>query len=476
MVECIKCKAWSHLHCVNLTQRTAKKVDFQCHRCKLLQSKKPSTSLSGRRVGQVGQGPGKGSKGKQQPTCKSSQRPPVEPSQVLPSHSIINTSSTNNGLTTECSAYTHPCVVAKDPPNGVNSSATSADCTSVPSSDNLTSEQSMRRGKCACLCTASESCNLCVNSNARQDTCSVSRADINSLLSKLESSIRSELNVRLLSLEDQVAKLSQTVRTLRANGSLVKDHNPTSGPPSDPFHHSRSSSHHPRRIPSHQSRKDSRLSSNSLPFHVIWGTSRSCSAQVILKAISALLTRSAQSSKRSFRQRGSRLLWWFTIMAPAEVMLQIVSVWHILEAKTSWSLRESLSRHSFSPADGDQSPPNSQINVSAPTCTAPVLPSNPSIPSVPATLDSSGAGTLQDFMPSQGASIEATLTSHSSCLVSTDPVTESLSPGILTSPSIVHPDPNLVSSDDCTSAPFLDQSHASPSQRALLEPPVDGMA
>ena len=90
---------------------------------------------------------------------------------------------------------------------------------------------------------------------------------------------------------------------------------------------------------------------NSLPFRVIWGTPRSCSSQVVLKAICALLPDTARASvivKGSFRRRGSQDLWWYTIMAPAEVMQQIEATWHILEAKTSWSLRPSLSGHSNS--------------------------------------------------------------------------------------------------------------------------------
>ena len=34
MVECTKCGAWSHLQCARLTQRTARKSPFFCHRCK----------------------------------------------------------------------------------------------------------------------------------------------------------------------------------------------------------------------------------------------------------------------------------------------------------------------------------------------------------------------------------------------------------------------------------------------------------
>ena len=89
-----------------------------------------------------------------------------------------------------------------------------------------------------------------------------------------------------------------------------------------------SSSHPLVRVPSSQSR----TSSNSLPFQVVWGTQRSCSTQVMLKAISAHLPNTAQSSLVVKHQRASKLIWWFTIKAPAELIQKIEGVWHVLEA------------------------------------------------------------------------------------------------------------------------------------------------
>ena len=37
-------------------------------------------------------------------------------------------------------------------------------------------------------------------------------------------------------------------------------------------------------------------------------------------------------------------MWWFTIMAPSEVMAMVDRVWHVLETRASWSLLHSLSR------------------------------------------------------------------------------------------------------------------------------------
>ena len=60
-------------------------------------------------------------------------------------------------------------------------------------------------------------------------------------------------------------------------------------------------------------------------------------------ALLPIAARASITVKRSFQQKGSRDIWWYTIMAPVEVMQQIEDTWHILEAKTSWSLRPSLS-------------------------------------------------------------------------------------------------------------------------------------
>ena len=51
MVECTSCGAWSHLHCSRLTQRTAKKAIFKCHRCKGALSKATCTGEVKRKSG-----------------------------------------------------------------------------------------------------------------------------------------------------------------------------------------------------------------------------------------------------------------------------------------------------------------------------------------------------------------------------------------------------------------------------------------
>ena len=146
------------------------------------------------------------------------------------------------------------------------------------------------------------------------------------MLRSLEYSIRMELNVHLVTLEDKVEKLSQSL------------------------HHKKilaHSAHIPRRSSSNfDSNHLHQSTSTSLTYRVVWGTPNRCSSQVILKAISALLPTPDRPSvvvKRSICRRGPNILWWFTIMAPQEIMQRIEAVWHILEAKTSWSLRSSLS-------------------------------------------------------------------------------------------------------------------------------------
>ena len=44
MVECLECKRWSHLQCVNLTRRTAKSAKCLCHICKHLSIVSKGTS------------------------------------------------------------------------------------------------------------------------------------------------------------------------------------------------------------------------------------------------------------------------------------------------------------------------------------------------------------------------------------------------------------------------------------------------
>ena len=85
---------------------------------------------------------------------------------------------------------------------------------------------------------------------------------------------------------------------------------------------------------------------NSLPFRIVWGTKSNCNSQVVHKAVCSILSNTLWgliTVVRSVRHRDGRPMWWYTIMAPAGVMEDITRVWHILEAKTSWSLIQSLS-------------------------------------------------------------------------------------------------------------------------------------
>ena len=63
-------------------------------------------------------------------------------------------------------------------------------------------------------------------------------------------------------------------------------------------------------------------------------------------------------------------------MAPTEVMEQITQVWHILESKTSWSLRRSLSDHSVHPPQ----PRESQLVNPTPNDDVPPPTALPSMP------------------------------------------------------------------------------------------------
>ena len=139
-------------------------------------------------------------------------------------------------------------------------------------------------------------------SQTSNDTNFISFGEVQELLKKVELSIRSELNLRLLNLEGQVAKLLQT----------LQEKSKPIGP----------SSPHPRGLSLHYTQPSrSRLhkNSNQLPFRIIWGTPSNCSTRVVSKAICALLPTCDASSlvvKRSVRSVGSRNIWWFTLIAP----------------------------------------------------------------------------------------------------------------------------------------------------------------
>ena len=111
------------------------------------------------------------------------------------------TTSTTSLSVNSSAANAPPGVVAKD----IDAPTVLAVNVSAPPTSIL-SESSGR----VCLCSTDSSCNLCMNASQ----VSISRAEVESLLAQRESAIRAELNMRLLFLEDQVSKLSQTIHTL----------------------------------------------------------------------------------------------------------------------------------------------------------------------------------------------------------------------------------------------------------------------
>ena len=103
------------------------------------------------------------------------------------------------------------------------------------------------------------------------------------MVAKMESLIMASVNARLLALEEQVSGLTHTVHMLREK---CKDTSSSSNKSSTCSHRRPSHLHTSDRTNpiSHQNSH----SANSLPFRVVWGTPRSCSSQVVLKAICAL--------------------------------------------------------------------------------------------------------------------------------------------------------------------------------------------
>ena len=149
-----------------------------------------------------------------------------------------------------------------------------------------------------------------------------SAEEVKSLLSEMESKIRSELNIQILNLQDQITNLSHRVQSMPSHASLVSG-----------------TLNHP----------DTVLPTRGLAHLVVWGTDSSCNAEVVTKAITALLaphlSRSITVNKSVKRLRNSKRLWWFTVFAPPEIMTQIETFWPSLESRSSWSLQPALSRH-----------------------------------------------------------------------------------------------------------------------------------
>ena len=269
-----------------------------------------------------------------------------------------------------------------------------------------------------------------------------SRYDITQLTSAITSAVISELHKKLQPLEVEVSCLTSLLNShsllLQQSSTLISSIPGTQQCPNTQVetssHPSHYSSHHQEHrlqpaTPHHQNH--SQRVSNSLPFRIVWGTQRNCSSQVLLKAICALLPSSAWgkiSVKRSVRQIGSRSQWWFTIMAPDETMNEIVSVWHILESRTSWSLIQSLSHrphlphptqtHASSlhavqhPAASSATPLCSEpslTNLAPPITTASFPPQPSTLPLCPPTSTSIGGGFSPPVTPSSSPFLDLPL-------------------------------------------------------------------
>ena len=526
MVECTKCGVWSHLQCARLTQRTARKSPFFCHRCKT-GSGGPAT-LASRRKEIEGVGPSARGVSKELPKSKPKTvlKPPkslsTQPSRPTPPplSSITSTNHQSSSLTPISEPSTiystsnsHPIVsvsysqpISSAIPSLQDASASAlpgnivsvTECSDntptvpivhsmVPDAPPVTHEQSISAVNEQCGLRTShchgQAKSLVHSAHPDSDSEYISKSEVIKLFKKLESSIKVSVNARLLSLEEEVSKLSHTVHVLegqchKLSSSSIsrlhgRHHNHSRPPPSSRVSHKAPASHKVHSTPS-----------NSLPFRVVWGTPRSCSSQVIRKALCALLPSSIQDSitvKGSFRQRGSRSVWWYTIMAPTEVMSQIVDVWHILEAKTSWSLRSSLTR---SQAAGHQSPYDSQTVADhdstrpspSPTPMPPSSLSTHSRSQVVEQLSPPDSQTAADHgpdRPSSSPTPNPTLESTDSSVTCTDncstlptgPNTETDSPSTNSDPlSSTDPINHNISSD-----PFLDQHSFLPAQMASQE-------
>ena len=326
-MQCSICSAWSHLQCARLTQRTAKKVIFKCHVCKVLPPISPSVSLNGSQVA-----------AKSSSVVRESQQfasTAFESSTSVAAKKVTMQStiqSTSYSSPRSCTVDVPPSVVAREVTTTVTSPATSTS-SAPPPNGSLMSPGSTD------LCSAGGF------SGARAHVAqgAISRDEVATLLAQRESAIRADLNIRLLAIEDQISRLSQSLHTIKESCRPLQAFSYASA--ASGFRQHYPNSHPSQQLhgisPTHDSR-----SASSLPFRVVWGTQRNCPPQVLWKAITALLPAAVHSAvgvRRSIRQRGSKWIWWFTVMAPPEVMHQIEDIWTTLETRSGWSLRASLS-------------------------------------------------------------------------------------------------------------------------------------
>ena len=417
-----------------LTQRTAKKAIFKCHRCRGALSNNPPVLGKSR----VNLGCGSALQGKHgsNPLPKSKKSGPC---QVSLSHSHSQSISAPSTSTAQSSTiYSQPSRPLI--PSHCHSVSLSQPLPLLPSdnqcppsecSSSLPIVHSSVQTIDQCISEHTQESGVLSNSGSQPiHGCSdcISKAEVNAMFTKLESTIRASFNARLLALEEQVSELAQSVHMLKGRSK------PTPSP-------SRLNSTRSRRRPPPSSRalppsRQTSQSTNSRPFWVVWGTPRSCSSQVVLKAICALLPDAACASvivKGSFRRRMSRDLWWYTIMAPVEVMQQIEATWHILEAKTSWSLRSSLSGHPNSQDVTLQHPSTLQESS---TTAAILTPSSPSLISVdmacPASTLLGSSTTNAEETPSEVCPVNSTPSTSSSSSTNAEVIPSAMCPASTT--------------------------------------------
>lgn len=197
MVECVKCGTWSHLQCARLTKRTARKLSFLCHRCKI-SSVGPATLASRRKgvvfVGGISKGLSKSnsalrqSKSSIQPSRPTSLHPHSSISTTLNQSFIsepISVSSTSHSQTTVSASYSQPIVSAPHPRQPV-------------SGNNVLGPNNV-----PIVCSTATDVPH-VNHEDSNPIVSVVglRSEMEAKLTKLESAIRTELKVRILSLEE----------------------------------------------------------------------------------------------------------------------------------------------------------------------------------------------------------------------------------------------------------------------------------
>ena len=371
-IPCTQCKNLSHLQCVHLTVRTAKKTTFVCRDCK---AKLPKVSPISRSASQ--------------PTSTSARSIPKLTSRTkapIIHKNVTKPSAPSKGSNSSNTTTPVPCPAPLESLGSVQMpTASTQPPTSVPSNHHCSIQSGLESDRTKGIVVHSDKnsvsdnhlispppgCSSDTNTglvNLRSYSSTdlypssadaVSNPDfvtldcVLKLVNKVESSLRAELNLRLLSLENHVNRLNKEIEVLKRSC-------PRPALSTHPVYHqfpSRPTPYPPRRVAPHPSRHPvphsprhtvPPSSPNLLPYRVIWGTPRNCSSAVIFKAISALLEHSVSDSimiRRTSRQRSHKSIWWFTIMAPPNTIRKIEDVWTTIQSKTSWSLRTSLSSH-----------------------------------------------------------------------------------------------------------------------------------